>query len=71
MPVSGLYPDEIQLETTPFLCNIVQPAQRNITLGMSLCFPSPKGNADSSSMDITSVAQLESDISHPKEEKRP
>ncbi|XP_046657785.1 protein ELYS-like [Daphnia pulicaria] len=71
MPVSGLYPDEIQLEKTPFLCNIVQPAQRNITLGMSLCFPSPKGNADSSSMDITSVAQLESDISHPKEEKRP
>jgi hypothetical protein len=71
MPEAGSYPDETQLETTPFLCNIVQPAQRNITLGMSLCFPSPKGNADSSSMDITSVAQLDADISHPKQGKRP
>jgi hypothetical protein len=70
-PESETYPDENQLETTPFLCNIVQPAQRNITLGMSLCFPSPKGAADSSSMDITSATQLETDVNHPKQGKRP
>ncbi|XP_057381407.1 protein ELYS-like isoform X2 [Daphnia carinata] len=68
-PEAVLYPDENQPETTPFLCNIVQPAQRNITLGMSLCFPSPRGAPDS--MDITSVTEQDADASQSRQGKRP
>lgn len=70
-PEAVLYPDDNQPETTPFLCNIVQPAQRNITLGMSLCFPSPRGAPDSSAMDITSVTQRDADASQSRQGKRP
>lgn len=61
-------PDDIDVETeaTTVLCNIVQPAQRNITLGMSLCFTSPKCN-NTSSMEIT---QLDVDVIQPKQGKR-
>ena len=58
---------EVGPESTPFLCNIVQPAQRNITLGMSLAFPSPKC-IDASSMEIT---QMDMDMTKPKQGKRP
>ena len=60
-------------ESTPFLCNIVQPSKRNVTLGMSLCFPSPKFNA-TCAMDITEMGGgeiSEPDASLPRQGKRP
>jgi len=48
----------MESESTPLLCNIVQPSKRNVTLGMSLCFPSPKLNA-TCAMDITEMGRPE------------
>ena len=56
-------------ECTPFLCNIVQPSKRNVTLGMSLTFLSPRLN--SSAMDITGVDQVDDSVAQPKQGKRP
>lgn len=59
-------------ESTPFLCNIVQSSKKNVTLGMSLSFPSPKvTNSDASCMEITQAAVEESDLTQPKQGKRP
>lgn len=64
----------METENTPFLCNIVQPNKRNVTLGMSLVFPSPKVTAgpESSMMDITQFNETAKvDESQPKQGKRP
>lgn len=53
-------------ESTPFLCNIVQPSKRNITLGVSLAFPSPK---TPKTIEPSLVSDIEE--SQPKQGKRP
>ena len=57
---------QMEPESTPFLCNIVQPSKRNITLGMSLAFPSPKTPRATDSSVV-----MEAEETQPKQGKRP
>ena len=57
---------QMEPESTPFLCNIVQPSKRNVTLGVSLAFPSPKTPR---AMDSPLV--MDGEESQPKQGKRP
>ena len=57
-------------ESTPFLCNIVQPSKHSVTLGMSLTFPSPR-SPGAALMDPTDVDEEDSWQPPKKLAKRP
>ena len=65
-------PEEVHgTDSTPFLSNIVQPSKRNVPLGMSLTFVSPKQLDNSTMMNVTNLDQTSDLLEGSRQSKRP